>query len=377
MGFSEPERTDRTGRDARVEVCARARVARVPNGSRVTGEGYVWVNSLCNMRVFRRGNSRRARASVDVSVATRERERGMDDADADSSTPTRASAIADGARGAVAGVSSRFVTHPLDTLKARAQVRGAMSVASGGAREVERAAVVRSSVIRSTVGLYAGFGAVAAFAPVASGAYFAGYESGRARLGEGALASAATGMWAQALAGIVYTPMDVIKERLQTQDVLGARQRVATYRNWMDAARVIAREEGARGLFRGYWAQNFVWWPWSATYFVLYERSRAAFAVSADSDVGGEAAVSPTVSSACATFAASAATTLTHPLDLAKTRLQTMRFESSSLVRVLSDVIRREGIAGVFAGVGARVAAVAPGSAISFFVYESLKKSGW
>lgn len=279
--------------------------------------------------------------------------------------------MADGARGALAGVSSRCVTHPLDTLKARAQVRGATT-------RSDAMAGVRSTIGIGSFGrrLYAGFGAVAAFAPVASGAYFVGYESGRARLGESALASAATGMWAQALAGVVYTPMDVIKERLQTQDVLGARQRVATYRNWMDAARVIAREEGARGLFRGYWAQNFVWWPWSATYFVLYERSRGAFAaVSGDSD--DDDAVSPTASSACATFAASAATTLTHPLDLAKTRLQTMRFESSSLVHVLSDVIRREGFKGVFAGVGARVAAVAPGSAISFFVYESLKKSGW
>jgi solute carrier family 25 citrate transporter 1 len=295
----------------------------------------------------------------------------MDD-DGGRSVSSSSSAMADGARGALAGVSSRFVTHPLDTLKARAQVRGATTSSNA------MMGVRSTSGIGSFGRLYAGFGAVAAFAPVASGAYFVGYESGRARLGEGALASAATGMWAQALAGVVYTPMDVIKERLQTQDVLGARQRVATYRNWMDAARVIAREEGARGLFRGYWAQNFVWWPWSATYFVLYERSRGVFAaVSGDSDDDEAAAVSPTASSACATFAASAATTLTHPLDLAKTRLQTMRFESSSLVHVLSDVIRREGFKGVFAGVGARVAAVAPGSAISFFVYESLKKSGW
>lgn len=321
---------------------------------------------------------KRCRQCVSRVVVDSRPDDGMDDDDGgggrSSVSSSSSSAMADGARGALAGVSSRFVTHPLDTLKARAQVRGATTATSNTAMSMG----VRSTGGIGSIGrLYAGFGAVAAFAPVASGAYFVGYESGRARLGEGALASAATGMWAQALAGVVYTPMDVIKERLQTQDVLGARQRVATYRNWMDAARVIAREEGARGLFRGYWAQNFVWWPWSATYFVLYERSRGAFAaVSGDSD-DGEAAVSPTASSACATFAASAATTLTHPLDLAKTRLQTMRFESSSLVHVLSDVIRREGFKGIFAGVGARVAAVAPGSAISFFVYESLKKSGW
>jgi solute carrier family 25 citrate transporter 1 len=141
----------------------------------------------------------------------------------------------------------------------------------------------------------------------------------------------------------------------------------------VDAARVIAREEGARGLFRGYWAQNFVWWPWSAAYFAIYERCRVAMEMD-----GGEA--SPIVSAVSATAAATAATTLTHPLDLAKTRLQTMRFEtasSSSLWGVLRDVLKREGARGLFAGVGARIAAVAPGSAISFGVYETLKQSGW
>ena len=290
----------------------------------------------------------------------------MSSARARGADPAAASALdgvlADGARGAVSGLAARFLTHPMDTLKARAQVRGA------------RGAVARDEGGRTrAVGLYKGFGAVAALAPLASGAYFVGYESGTRWFGTSASASAATGMWAQALAGVVYTPMDVIKERLQTQDVLGERARMGRYRHWVDAARVIAREEGARGLFRGYWAQNFVWWPWSAAYFAIYERSRVALESS-----GGEA--SPMVSAVSATAAATAATTLTHPLDLAKTRLQTMRFEtttSASLRGVLRDVFKREGARGLFAGAGARVAAVAPGSAISFGVYETLKQSGW
>ena len=290
----------------------------------------------------------------------------MSSARARGADPAAASALdgvlADGARGAVSGLAARFLTHPMDTLKARAQVRGA------------RGAVARAEGGRThAVGLYKGFGAVAALAPLASGAYFVGYESGTRWFGTSASASAATGMWAQALAGVVYTPMDVIKERLQTQDVLGERARMGRYRHWVDAARVIAREEGARGLFRGYWAQNFVWWPWSAAYFAIYERSRVALESS-----GGEA--SPMVSAVSATAAATAATTLTHPLDLAKTRLQTMRFEtttSASLRGVLRDVLKREGARGLFAGAGARVAAVAPGSAISFGVYETLKQSGW
>ena len=41
---------------------------------------------------------------------------------------------------------------------------------------------------------------------------------------------------------------------------------------------------------------------------------------------------------------------------------------------IARDVFRREGAARHFAGCGARVAAVAPGSAISFFVYEGIKE---
>ena len=48
----------------------------------------------------------------------------------------------------------------------------------------------------------------------------------------------------------------------------------------------------------------------------------------------------------------------------------------ASLVRVLRNVVAREGVRGLFAGVGARVASVAPGSAISFYIYETLKQMG-
>lgn len=293
--------------------------------------------------------------------------RAKDDADDDGRGGARATgdAMREGARGACAGAVARAVTHPMDTIKARAQVRGA----------VERGAVGVVGRRGWWRGLYGGFGAVVVGAPFASGAYFVGYESGKRALGDSAFASAGAGMWAQALAGVVYTPVDVVKERLQTQGTLAASARAGTYRNWAHAFGSIAREEGVRGLFRGYWAQNLVWWPWSAAYFMIYDGARGAAAAATAS---GEP--SPTASSACATLAASTATVMTHPLDLAKTRLQTLRFDSAnsaSMRSVLANVVEREGARGLFAGVTARVAAVAPGSAISFYVYETLKQSGW
>ena len=328
--------------NARASRVVGLRDARLERASRVE---VVSIERVDRDDAIERGSTRMTRETDDV---------GDDDARA------RSNATREGARGACAGTVARAVTHPMDTVKARAQVRGLGrgNSANGGWR-----------------GLYGGFGAVAAMAPAASGAYFVGYESGKRAFGESASASALAGMWAQALAGVVYTPMDVVKERLQTQGALAETARAGTYRNWTHAIRTIAREEGVRGLFRGYWAQNFVWWPWSAAYFMIYDGTRGTAAASTAS---GE--TSPTMSSACATLAASTATVMTHPLDLAKTRLQTLRFESASsasMRSVLSRVVEREGVRGLFAGVNARVAAVAPGSAISFYVYETLKQSGW
>ena len=123
---------------------------------------------------------------------------------------------------------ARAVTHPMDTVKARAQVRGLGrgNSANGGWRGLRR------------------IGAVAAIGAGGVGAYFVGYESGKRAFGESAWASALAGMWAQALAGVVYTPMDVVKERLQTQGRWRRRRGAGTYRNWTHAIRTIAREEG-------------------------------------------------------------------------------------------------------------------------------------
>lgn len=45
------------------------------------------------------------------------------------------------------------------------------------------------------------------------------YESGKALVpaGHGVLGDMAVGVWAQLVAGIVYTPIDIVKERLQVR----------------------------------------------------------------------------------------------------------------------------------------------------------------
>jgi len=315
--------------------------------------------------------------------------------------------------GAASGLASRLVTHPMDTIKSRMQVHAATR------RTGHRGALLRSGFGRNITttnnnaffGYYKGFGAVALGSPLASGMYFLGYETTKKTLakvrgddgGETTAAAAAamdnvlTGIVAQALAGIAYTPVDVIKERMQVSSVLPKHLKTNNgidYRNVFDAVKTIAQNEGVKnGLMRGYWAQNFVWWPWSVSYFVVYEKGLEIFSRSNnsynnnnddDDDDSVQTMYNVSPHAASAFTAATFATVLTHPLDLCKTRIQTMTAKgmngggggSLTLKMACVDVVKTEGVLALYRGVWARILSVAPGSAISFYAYESIRKSG-
>ena len=366
--------------------------------------------------------------------------------------------------GGVSGLLSRAATHPVDTIKSQMQVSNLVvtrrsTERSGCESTSHRRPILTSARLlnakRAIQNLYRGFGAAALGAPMASGMYFLGYETTkktlkkirRERRLEGAfnyddheeeeednkttiymIDNIITGVVAQAFAGIAYTPVDVVKERMQVSSVLPTNLKTnngVDYRNAFDALKTIVKNEGIKnGLMRGYWAQNFVWWPWSACYFVAYEKGLEIFRRNnndnkrshrVDDDNGGvlggdaersnfesssssssgvkssssfyreggwyENNISPHAVSAFA--AATCATILTHPLDLCKTRVQTMTNNNNNnnkkvmtLRTVFKDVVRKEGVLALYRGVFARVLSVAPGSAISFYAYESIRKSG-
>ena len=220
--------------------------------------------------------------------------------------------------GGVSGLLSRAATHPVDTIKSQMQVSNLVvtrrsTERSGCESTSHRRPILTSARLlnakRAIQNLYRGFGAAALGAPMASGMYFLGYETTkktlkkirRERRLEGAfndddheeeeeednkttiymIDNIITGVVAQAFAGIAYTPVDVVKERMQVSSVLPTNLKTnngVDYRNAFDALKTIVKNEGIKnGLMRGYWAQNFVWWPWSACYFVAYEKGLEIF----------------------------------------------------------------------------------------------------
>lgn len=283
--------------------------------------------------------------------------------------------------GAMSGVLARFFTHPMDTVKARLQVQGALAfqpaqVAGVGAVSLPYSST--SDAIRKVLhaegmhGFYRGFGAVMGGVPLASAMYFGGYELSKRSIEQDWGPTAAyigAGVVAQAAAGLVYTPTDLVKERLQVQSMSRGVAGSHRYKGSLDAMLTIVRREGPAGMFRGYWTANFLWWPWNVLYFVTYEHLRAMAA-----DGGAVATLPPHMSAACATVASTVATMATTPVDVVKTRLQTLPAGSGGAVAVARALLAQEGPRALFSGASARVLSIAPGSAISFYAFEALKK---
>lgn len=222
---------------------------------------------------------------------------------------------------------------------------------------------------------YKGFGAVLWGVVPANLAYFGGYECGRSLVPYhwGMMGDMATGAVAQVLAGVVYTPIDIVKERLQVQTLMRG---AYSYTSPLDAFKSLSKQgQGLQGVFRGYWATNCVWLPWNALYIAGYERLRWEAR-----NVYGCTSVDqlpPWATAGCSAAAAAGAAVVTHPFDVVKTRLQVLTTQQSgqslTAVKLASQQLQREGISSFWHGLLPRLLHIAPGCAISWAMYEQLK----
>uniref|UniRef100_M4BDY7 Uncharacterized protein n=1 Tax=Hyaloperonospora arabidopsidis (strain Emoy2) TaxID=559515 RepID=M4BDY7_HYAAE len=189
------------------------------------------------------------------------------------------------------------------------------------------------------------------------------------------------GMMAEALSCVLWVPIDVIKERMQvqTKPLSGAlqQQQQLYYRNTMDALQTIARTERLGSLYKGYLATLLSFGPFSALYFMFYEKSKAVMQKRLETD---ELPAHYTLTSA--TLAGATASFLTNPLDLIKLRLQVQRAYTTDaapaayrgIVDGLTQVIRTEGVPALYKGAGARIAFHAPSTAITMSLFESCRR---
>jgi hypothetical protein len=219
---------------------------------------------------------------------------------------------------ATAGALARIPLHPVDTIKCKLQT---LPTQSGWAllRSTWRAEGIR--------GLFPGLGISVVGSAPGQTLYFTSYEMSKRVLAALPIANEhsdavnfASGLLAETVSCVIWVPIDVVKERLQTQAALDPSLQ---YRGAGDALRTIAKNEGWRGFYRGYGATVLSFGPFSALYLMFYERLRAlAINRRLAQGVPNARELPTSVFAMCGAAAGAGASILTNPMDIAKCRMQ-------------------------------------------------------
>ena len=215
------------------------------------------------------------------------------------------------AASSMSSLVSRVACHPLDTIKSKMQATSRGSVAT----------CISDTLAKEGMrGFYRGLGAATIIGVPAGALYFTSYEAFKRRLGDGPASHLLAGVGAEAVACVVFVPVDVVKERCQ----------VHSYTSSYQCFRTVLKKEGPRALYRGYGPTLYSFGAFSGLYWAFYEQLRPSGTVSFADALP------------CALGAGALASWLTAPLDLAKLRVQVHRgADGPSFLRALVDASRR------------------------------------
>ncbi|XP_061917521.1 mitochondrial S-adenosylmethionine carrier protein isoform X1 [Entelurus aequoreus] len=256
--------------------------------------------------------------------------------------------------GGCAGMCVDLTLFPLDTIKTRLQSQQGFYKA-GGFR-----------------GIYAGVPSAALGSFPNAAAFFATYDCAKSLLGScGVLAEPSvapvTHMLAASLgemvACLIRVPTEVVKQRTQ------ATPSSSTYHMLV----VTLREEGVRGLYRGFRSTLLREIPFSLVQFPLWEYLKTQWSQRRGHTLHSwQAAV-------CGAFAGAVAACVTTPLDVAKTRIMLAKAGSTTasgnILLVLCDVWKSRGLTGLFAGSIPRMTSISVGGFIFLGAYEKVRRS--
>ncbi|KAL8458643.1 hypothetical protein ACS0TY_036241 [Phlomoides rotata] len=273
-------------------------------------------------------------------------------------------------------------------------------------------------------GLYRGFGTSLTGTIPARALYMTALEVTKSNVGSratglgfpdptaAAVANAVAGLSAAMAAQVVWTPVDVISQRLMAQGSGGGggirsplNVLPCKYANGVDAFRKILNTDGVRGLYRGfgisimtYAPSNAVWWAsysvaqrlvWSGMGCFLFKKEEERIengVMNSNSDNnGGGGGLKPDAKTVMAVQGVSAAMAggvtalITMPLDTIKTRLQVLDGDDNgrkgpSLGQTVRNLVREGGWMACYRGLGPRCASMSMSATTMITTYEFLKR---
>ncbi|KAL1370192.1 hypothetical protein HN51_000488 [Arachis hypogaea] len=274
--------------------------------------------------------------------------------------------------GSVAGSVEHMAMFPVDTVKTHMQALGTCPLK----RNVTVSQALRTIITSNggPIALYRGIGAMGLGAGPAHAVYFSFYETCKTFFSRGnpnnSLAHAVSGVCATIVSDAVFTPMDMVKQRLQLSGANG-------YRGVWDCVKRVMSEEGFGAFYASYRTTVLMNAPFTAVHFVTYEAAkRGLIEVATPESAEDERLVVHATAGAAAGALAAAVTT---PLDVVKTQLQCQgvcgcdRFENGSIADVLKTIVKKDGYRGLMRGWIPRMLFHAPAAAICWSTYEAGK----
>ncbi|KAI9260242.1 mitochondrial carrier domain-containing protein [Sporodiniella umbellata] len=273
----------------------------------------------------------------------------------------------DAMAGALAGIAEHCAMYPVDSIKTRMQV--IPTIANVG---IEAHPIVLHTTAHTKIAtrhLWRGVGSVVMGAGPAHALYFATYEACKERFGANAvgqhvLSTATAGACATFVHDAFMNPFDVVKQRMQLHS--------NTARSVALCARQVYLKEGWRAFYVSLPTTLTMSVPFQSVQFSTYEYLRKV--------LNPKGTYDPKTHAIAGCLAGAFASSITTPLDVVKTLLQTRGQSNDPRIRTASGlweaagiIKERYGFAGFFRGFKPRVLTHMPSAAISWSVYEYFK----
>jgi solute carrier family 25 phosphate transporter 23/24/25/41 len=167
------------------------------------------------------------------------------------------------------------------------------------------------------------------------------------------MAGAGAGLISQ----IAIYPLEVLKTRLGVE---------SQHKSVIGCIRHVVQQGGIAGLYRGLPASCVGIVPYCGIDLTAYALLKDAYAKRFSTDAPVAAMLGfGIVSSSCAQA-------VVYPLAVAKTRLQ-LQTHKIGMVRCVTQIVRQEGVRGLYKGLFVNILKVAPAAGISYVVYDTLR----